>query len=532
MRRLCFVVVLFAWPPIAICAAPRTEWRTAGQGETVLLFPHQSMSQPEEKRVLSFIPLNRCALHHPQWVSIRPRHNLLDMTLSSKCVEPPTALMVQYTDLTRDNPTVTVHHNRITFEDDAISLKNIQASDTGLYTLISTTDPTRAHEESIFLHVVPPDSIPQPLIPSDLESGPGPQNESGYHGPHPTPTEETLNSQHTYGVTVSLVTPNSLLFREGSSFHTDVNIYPAAHDTQEYSLDIVWAYHPMDPRCGEMHIYESCLHHPHLPECMYPANAACSIGTISNILGIKQYMGCSADDTPPNCPSTSKFHTTPGLTWLDHSINLQFTNASRSASGVYLCVVYIDEHVSAWGYIVISTAEQYRNVVVEPNLPVAQLPAGTEPPPLSSPPRKIGSPSSPRTSRALRPLFYLLGVGVGLTVVCILAGVCLRSRSRRTFSAQTKKKSWSNPHYVRVAREEELDEIESSDSEFEQNTTGVGRRYAVPNVDSVPQPQERTLATPNTPAIYLTAGRTQHTQRLGSKRGGPRTARPSKYRSY
>ncbi|QOD40143.1 glycoprotein E [Macropodid alphaherpesvirus 4] len=529
MRRLCFASVFLTWYPIAMCAAPRTEWKTVNQNETILLFPHQSMSQPYEKRVLSFLPLSRCSLHRPQWVSIQPKQTFFDTTVSSQCINPPMALAMQYVDLTKTDPTVTVHNDRITFNDDTISLKNAQLEDSGLYTLQSTSDPTHTSHESIFVRVM--HFEPHPTGSGVL----GPVEGSRHHKiHHADPVEEPLNSRHTHGVTVSLTTPNSLLFHAGSSFHTDVIIYPEAHDGQEYSLDIVWSYHPLAPQCTEMHIYESCLYHPQLPECMHPSNPACSIGTPSAPLGIKRYLGCSAYATPPNCPSTSKLHAPHGISWYEHSANLQFTNASSLVSGVYLCVVYIDEHVHAWGHIVISTADQYLNVVVEDNLPVVQLPEATGHPHVVVPPHKTMMPPSSTPSKAIRPLFYLLGVGVGLAVLGVLAGVCLRPRTRRSFLGREDKKPWSASHYIRVARgDEELYAVDdSSDSEFEQETTGVGRRYVFPKVESVHPTQEYAVATPSTPSIYLAAGRPQHPQRQGSNRGGRRNSKRPNHRAY
>lgn len=55
----------------------------------------------------------------------------------------------------------------------------------------------------------------------------------------------------------------------------------------------------------------------------------------------------------------------PGLAWQAASVNLEFRDASPQHSGLYLCVVYVNDHIHAWGHITISTAAQYRNAVVE-----------------------------------------------------------------------------------------------------------------------------------------------------------------------
>ncbi|RKG56985.1 hypothetical protein D7W79_42825, partial [Corallococcus exercitus] len=137
------------------------------------------------------------------------------------------------------------------------------------------------------------------------------------------------------GVTVRMETPEAILFSPGEAFSTNVSIHAIAHDDQTYAMDVVWLRFDVPTSCAEMRIYESCLYHPQLPECLSPADAPCAASTWTSRLAVRSYAGCSRTNPPPRCSAEAHMEPVPGLAWQAASVNLEFRDASPQHSGLY-----------------------------------------------------------------------------------------------------------------------------------------------------------------------------------------------------
>ncbi|BAP00745.1 envelope glycoprotein E [Pteropodid alphaherpesvirus 1] len=483
MWRATFFVILGIGWGLGRQAATATVWQTANLGDNVTLFAqiaipsHGLQDPPVSKLVWGYAGTSRCGMVQPIWVAIHPPRRVKVAVIEPDCMDNPSVLAIQYTRGHSQVFPMNVTSPRLTIDGHTLLLHDVRQTDSGLYTLTGITSPEgRPWQQDVFLEVrevpfIPDDELP-PLDDESIElptpdfNGmpitPPASPETRVPLPGGPPAAPSISPvadvHHVRGVSVSLSTPNTLLFTEGQSFNTDVVIHAISHDDQQYSMEIVWIQHPFPAGCSEMQIFEACLYHPRLPECLEPADARCAISSWTHYLGTQRYLGCSRRATPPNCPSESMLDRGSGITWHGTSTNLHFHNASASTSGVYLCVVYIDGHVAAWSYITITTTEKFIPVHVETRLP-RQRPAS--PPSFPNFPR----PKTTSASGHFHPLLLVLGLAIALSVVCLVTWGCVTCWRARAWRA-VKRHNPKGPTYIRVA-DHELYADFSSDSEVE-----------------------------------------------------------------
>ncbi|AQS79225.1 envelope glycoprotein E [Ateline alphaherpesvirus 1] len=270
--------------------------------------------------------------------------------------------------------------------------------------------------------------------------------------PYPTTTTTTTTAKTTPAATpgprphgscavgVRMDTHSALLFQAGETVSTRVGIRFVATDGWPYDVDVVWFRAPIPDGCAEMHIYEPCLRHPRLPECLNPADAPCAFGAPTHHVAAKHFRDCAATRTPPNCnaPTTGELSgRVRGLSWHHHSTNLQFVNATEAVNGVYLCAVYIDGHLCAWRHVVVSTANGFRGALVEHTLPRPghRHPGGDD---AAAPPGAHHRDDETRPPAARRRglfLSVLLSIVAGLLVAAALTWLCLACRRGRAWRA-------------------------------------------------------------------------------------------------
>ncbi|BBM13240.1 envelope glycoprotein E [pteropodid alphaherpesvirus 2] len=466
-------------------APAATEWKTAFVGDNVTLFAPMAIPPPgpqapiAKKLLWGYADTSFCGSVRPTWVAFRPPRRVKVAVIEPDCMDRPRVIAVQYIGSGGKSNSIPISPTdpRIALSDQSLLLFNVQQKDSGLYTLSGMTMPGgQSWQQDVFLDVRNPSPTPQdlplldddsielpppdfsgmPITPPVVPDPQGPPNASTFQAvPSVSPVDDV---HHVHGVSVSISTPNTILFDVGQTFNTEVAIHVVAHDDQPYSMDILWVQYPVPPTCMRMQIFESCLYHPRLPECIEPADATCSITTWTHYLGTHRYTGCSRKATPPNCPSESMLDRGSGVTWHGLSTNLHFANATTATNGVYLCVVYINSHVAAWAYITITTADKFVPVHVETQLPLQRSPS---PPSFPNYPR----PKTTSTPKQFHPLLLVLGLAIALSVVCLLTWGCVICWRARAWRA-VKRRNPQGPTYIRVA-DHELYADFSSDSEVE-----------------------------------------------------------------
>ncbi|ARS01704.1 envelope glycoprotein E [Macacine alphaherpesvirus 1] len=458
--------LLLAWAIAArVCAAAvETTWKHASAGEDVRLFslPASGPGATGDKVVWEFDPMRGCGPLRPSWVSLRPPGQVLDTVVDAACVEEPQLMAAWYD--RRDGGPDGTEFPRANLTNGTLVLREARLGDTGMHVLSVSRPPnSTATRRVVYLTVGPrrpePGGTPPPREEEEEEGRAGATPPPPPHA-HAHPIAEVA---HVHGVTVSLRTQTALLFSPGETIHTAVSVVPLAHDDDPYVLEVVWVRFDIPEECGEMRIYEPCLYHPQLPECLSPADAPCAASVWTERLAVRRYGPCSRRVPPPRCPGDAAMEAAPGLQWYGHTVNLQFRDASEAAAGLYVCVAYVNGHVHAWGHVVISTAARYRNAVVERS-PPRYRPPPAEPTPSARP---VGPrPAAPRAAR----LVGVFGAAVGLAVAGLCVWACVTCRRARAWRA-VKKRDLMAPTYIRVADDELYADLssdgESGDSEYD-----------------------------------------------------------------
>ncbi|ARS01854.1 envelope glycoprotein E [Macacine alphaherpesvirus 3] len=498
-----------AW---ACAASAETTWKHASAGDEVALFavPAARPGAPPAKVVWEFDPMRACGPLRPSWVSLRPPGQVLDTVIDAECVDEPRVMAAWYDrpgDV-RGAPSWWLRGPDGTWPprgnvtNGTLVLRGALAGDSGMHVLSVSHPPNAtAARRVVFLTVGPrraePDGTPPPREEAEGVAGATPAPPPHAHA---RPIAEVA---HVRGVTVSLRTQTSLLFSPGETIHTEVSVVPLAHDDDPYIMEVAWVRFDIPEECGEMRIYEPCLYHPQLPECRSPADAPCAASVWTERLAVRRYGPCSRRVPPPRCPGDAAMEPRAELQWYGHTINLQFRHASEASAGLYVCVVYVNGHVHAWGHVVVSTAARYRNAVVERS-PPRYRPPTAEPTPSTQP---VGPrPAAPRASR----LLGVLGAAVGLAVAGLCVWACVTCRRARAWRA-VKKRDLMAPTYIRVADDELYPDLssdgDSEDSEYDSDDDRLPGTDPPPKRGSGFQILAGTKADPWSPEAHRRGGR-------------------------
>ena len=498
-----------------LAGTPKTSWRRVSVGEDVSLLPAPGPTGrgPTQKLLWAVEPLDGCGPLHPSWVSLMPPKQVPETVVDAACMRAPVPLAMAYAppapSATGGLRTDFVWQERAAVVNRSLVIHGVRETDSGLYTLSVGDIKDPARQVASVVLVVQPAPVPTPPpTPADYDEDDNDEGEdeslagtpaSGTPRlpPPPAPPRSWPSApevSHVRGVTVRMETPEAILFSPGETFSTNVSIHAIAHDDQTYSMDVVWLRFDVPTSCAEMRIYESCLYHPQLPECLSPADAPCAASTWTSRLAVRSYAGCSRTNPPPRCSAEAHMEPVPGLAWQAASVNLEFRDASPQHSGLYLCVVYVNDHIHAWGHITISTAAQYRNAVVEQPLPQrgADLAEPTHP--------HVGAPPhAPPTHGALR-LGAVMGAALLLSALGLSVWACMTCWRRRAWRAVKSRASGKGPTYIRVA-DSELYADWSSDSE--------GERDQVPWLAPPERPDSPStngsgfeILSPTAPSVY------------------------------
>nr|AHM96116.1 envelope glycoprotein E [Papiine alphaherpesvirus 2] len=470
LRGLLAAWVLAAWVGVA---AVETTWKHASTGDDVRFFdlPAGRPGDPPRGFAWGFEPMQNCGPLRPSWVSLRPPGRVLETVVDAECVGAPRLMAAWYGRPPNETraPLAPGPEEawapRVSARNGTLMLLEARPSDSGMYVLTMSRAPnSTAARRVVFLTVGPrgapgaPDGTPPPHAGAGVASAPTPPPASAVH-PHAHPIAEVA---HVRGVTVSLRTQTAILFSPGDTVHTAVSIVPLAHDDDPYVMEVVWVRFDVPEECGEMRIYEPCLYHPRLPECRSPADAPCAASVWTERLAVRRYGPCSRRAPPPRCPADAAMEARPGLGWYGHTVNLQLRDASEASGGLYVCVVYVNGHVHAWGHVVVSTAARYRNAIVERSLP-RYRPPPVEPAP---PARPAGPRPAPRSLR----LVGVFGAALGLAVAGLSVWACVTCRRARAWRA-VKKRDLGAPTYIRLADDELYADLSSDgasdDSEYD-----------------------------------------------------------------
>ncbi|AAP41485.1 envelope glycoprotein E [Macacine alphaherpesvirus 1] len=503
--------LLVAWAIGAcVCAAAiETTWKHASAGDEVRLFalPAARPGAPPAKVVWELDPMAACGSLRPSWVSLRPPGQVLDTVVDAECVSEPVLLAAWYE--RRDGGSEVpapfwgpdgAPPQRGNVTNGTLVLREARVGDSGMHVLSVFHPPNAtAARHVVFLKVAPrrPEPAGGTPPPRDDEEGGTEEPATPAPPPHPHPIAEVA---HVRGVTVSLRTQTAILFAPGDTVHTDVSVMPIAHDDDPYVMEVVWVRFDVPEECGEMRIYEPCLYHPQLPECRSPADAPCAASVWTERLAVRRYGPCSRGVPPPRCPSDAAMESRAGLGWYGHTVNLQLRDASEASGGLYVCVVYVNGHVHAWGHVVISTASRYRNAVVERS-PPRYRPPPVEPTPSAQPtgPR----PAAPRAAR----LVGVLGAAVGLAVAGLSVWACVTCRRARAWRA-VKRRDLMAPTYIRLADDELYGDLssygDSDDSEYDSDSDRL------PGTDPAPKRGSGFQILSGAKADPWSAGARQH----------------------
>nr|AQZ58099.1 envelope glycoprotein E [Human alphaherpesvirus 2] len=469
------------WVVSCLAAAPRTSWKRVTSGEDVVLLP--APAGPEErtrahKLLWAAEPLDACGPLRPSWVALWPPRRVLETVVDAACMRAPEPLAIAYSPPFPAGDeglySELAWRDRVAVVNESLVIYGALETDSGLYTLSVVGLSDEARQVASVVLVVEPAPVPTPTPDDyDEEDDAGVSERTPVSVPPPTPPRRPPVAppthprvipevSHVRGVTVHMETPEAILFAPGETFGTNVSIHAIAHDDGPYAMDVVWMRFDVPSSCAEMRIYEACLYHPQLPECLSPADAPCAVSSWAYRLAVRSYAGCSRTTPPPRCFAEARMEPVPGLAWLASTVNLEFQHASPQHAGLYLCVVYVDDHIHAWGHMTISTAAQYRNAVVEQHLPQRQ------PEPVEPTRPHVRAPHPAPSARGPLRLGAVLGAALLLAALGLSAWACMTCWRRRSWRAVKSRASATGPTYIRVA-DSELYADWSSDSEGERD---------------------------------------------------------------
>ncbi|QPO25277.1 envelope glycoprotein E [Bovine alphaherpesvirus 2] len=428
LARMCLLTVALSAP---VLGANETVWRSVQAGGRLVVVAAPACGRRDCKAAWAFMPLIGCTPLRPSQIVLSPSLHRLDTVVPDWCAGAPEVLRVEgpHASVRREHEPAL--REGLIFENRSLVIASADYEHAGLYTLSVQPRQGARDVTAVYVNVVSASAEGSGARGDDPDPTP-PEETDVYRRPHP-------EIHHESGVTVDLrIAQHSVLFQVGESFRTTATVVPIAHDDERYTMDVVWVYVEMPEQCVEMHVYEACLYHPDLPECLDPDDSPCVVGSRGHRLGMRQYVGCSRRNPPPGCAGESFMDPTRSVSWYGPSgTNLQFHNTPESAAGVYLCIVYVDAHVAAWSYVVVSTAGRYRNVIVDRSIPVRHhvLPM---PPTTPAPPTTPGAVQRPRALSVLlggTVFLALVGVALWVCVICWRARVWRAVRSQRSRGA-------------------------------------------------------------------------------------------------
>ncbi|AAU88133.1 envelope glycoprotein E [Cercopithecine alphaherpesvirus 2] len=484
-RGLLAAWILAAWVGVA---AVETTWKHASAGDDVVFFdlPAGRPGGPPRELAWEFASMRNCGPLRPSWVSLHPPGQVLETVVDAQCVGAPRLMAAWYgrPDGAPAPGPEAAWPPRVSVSNGTLTLREARPSDSGMYVLtVSRAPNSTAARRVVFLTVGPRVAAAVPGGPPPLAEGAGAEAGAAatrapaahpYPYPHPHPIAEVA---HVHGVTVSLRTQTAILFSPGDTVHTAVSIVPLAHDDDPYVMEVVWVRFDVPEECGEMRIYEPCLYHPRLPECRSPADAPCAASVWTERLAVRRYGPCSRSVPPPRCPTDAAMEARPGLGWYGPTVNLQLRDASEASGGLYVCVVYVNGHVHAWGHVVVSTAARYRNAVVERSLPRYR------PPPAA--PTPSARPQGPRPALRSPRLVGVFGAALGLAAAGLSVWACVTCRRARAWRA-VKKRDPGTQTYIRLADDELYADL-SSDGGWEDSEDDDSDDDRLPGTDRPPK---------------------------------------------
>nr|WKR19207.1 envelope glycoprotein E [Human alphaherpesvirus 1] len=428
-----------------LAGTPKTSWRRVSVGEDVSLLPAPGPTGrgPTQKLLWAVEPLDGCGPLHPSWVSLMPPKQVPETVVDAACMRAPVPLAMAYAppapSATGGLRTDFVWQERAAVVNRSLVIYGVRETDSGLYTLSVGDIKDPARQVASVVLVVQPAPVPTPPpTPADYDEDDNDEGEG---------EDESLAGTPASG-TPRLPPP------------------------------------PAPPRSW-----------PSAPEVSHVRGVTVRMETPEAILlAVRSYAGCSRTNPPPRCSAEAHMEPFPGLAWQAASVNLEFRDASPQHSGLYLCVVYVNDHIHAWGHITISTAAQYRNAVVEQPLPQrgADLAEPTHP--------HVGAPPhAPPTHGALR-LGAVMGAALLLSALGLSVWACMTCWRRRAWRAVKSRASGKGPTYIRVA-DSELYADWSSDSE--------GERDQVPWLAPPERPDSPStngsgfeILSPTAPSVY------------------------------
>nr|APD28413.1 truncated envelope glycoprotein E [Equid alphaherpesvirus 3] len=224
---------------------------------------------------------------------------------------------------------------------------------TGVYTLHASLDDRQEHYA--FLITVKKRVAPKPSA-----------------APAPTPTTTAAPARRHSEFHVRSY--HSHVYRVGDTFDVSVHLESEIVGF-EFNAEIRWYY--MDTSksrsCNLFHVYETCIFHPSARACLYPENPKCSFTSPLRATQISNrvYRSCrsNASSWTIQCHSTPWFKAPDYIEEAKNNVDLVFKNAPAPATGLYVFMLMVNGHPEAWTYTLVSTADDFLNVITDTTRP-------------------------------------------------------------------------------------------------------------------------------------------------------------------
>ncbi|CAC51467.1 glycoprotein E [Phocid alphaherpesvirus 1] len=234
----------------------------------------------------------------------------------------------------------------ITANKSGINIKHALVNNSGVYTLYENSDNGWSHQSVFWVTVNPKQKdvvVNKPKPPAVKKHG------GFFH----------LKNYHSHVYVIK------------DSFKIELHLESEIYD-KEFTANVDWYYMKTNTDCPVSHIYETCIFHPHARSCLNPRHPTCSFTSPLRATSIvnRSYFKCDPKKNwTSNCVNSHTINTVEYIKQESNNVDLIFSNTPSDASGLYVFVLRYNGHPEIWTYTLVSTVENFVNVIKDVTRP-------------------------------------------------------------------------------------------------------------------------------------------------------------------